>query len=193
MAGVDGTRLRERNRSSTVTVVRRAALDLMERRGFEGVTVAEIAAEAGVSPSTVYRHFGTKEALVLSGDVIDELVPALVAAEREDRKAAPADIFGRATRSMLRAVDHDDLLRRLQLVFADPALTAAIEHGILGRRDDLADLFAMHRKATSRGVRDDAAAGALLGMFVAVLDRWQRTGGEKSLFKMLAKATASLG
>ena len=41
-----------------------AALDLFETRGFDGVAVPEIAAQAGVAVGTVYRYFETKEALV---------------------------------------------------------------------------------------------------------------------------------
>jgi AcrR family transcriptional regulator len=41
-----------------------AALELFETRGFDGVTVPEIAAGAGVAVGTVYRYFETKDALV---------------------------------------------------------------------------------------------------------------------------------
>jgi len=41
-----------------------AALTLFETRGFDGASVPEIAAEAGVAVGTVYRYFPTKEALV---------------------------------------------------------------------------------------------------------------------------------
>lgn len=39
-------------------------LQLMERDGYEATTVAAIAAEAGVSPETIYKSFGGKPGLV---------------------------------------------------------------------------------------------------------------------------------
>jgi len=184
---VDGNDLRERNRAANMDEVRRVAVSMMNREGFAGVTVAEIAAGSGVSPSTVYRYFGTKEALVLSDTLTDGLVPAVAAAAASNPNATPAELVGRATKAMLADIDERATLAWLQLVFSDAGLTTAFEHDLLGRRDDLADVFAAHRRSARRGVRDDAAAGAVLGILVALLDRWQRNGGEKSLVKMLAK------
>ncbi|MDG2233265.1 MAG: helix-turn-helix domain containing protein, partial [Ilumatobacter sp.] len=62
------TGLRERNRQAAMGDVQRVAMRMMQASGFANVTVEEIAAMSGVSPSTVYRYFGTKEALVLWGD-----------------------------------------------------------------------------------------------------------------------------
>ena len=46
--------------------IRRAALGLFIRDGYERTSVDAIAAEAGVSKRTVYNHFGDKENLFLS-------------------------------------------------------------------------------------------------------------------------------
>jgi AcrR family transcriptional regulator len=42
------------------------AVDLFLRRGFDSVTVDDVARAAGVSPATFYRHFTTKEEVVVS-------------------------------------------------------------------------------------------------------------------------------
>lgn len=41
-----------------------AALDLLAERGYRGATTQEIARRAGVNELTLFRHFGTKEALL---------------------------------------------------------------------------------------------------------------------------------
>lgn len=42
-----------------------AALDVLLESGVEGVTLEEVAARSGVARSTLYRHFGTREDLVV--------------------------------------------------------------------------------------------------------------------------------
>ncbi|MDQ0060475.1 TetR/AcrR family transcriptional regulator [Paenibacillus harenae] len=43
-----------------------AAIDLISERGYNGVTTQEIAAAAGLSEKTLFRHFGTKQQLLES-------------------------------------------------------------------------------------------------------------------------------
>lgn len=181
--------LRERNRRAAMADVQRVAVQLMREHGFGNVTVEQIAEASGVSASTAYRYFGTKEALVLWGDRSERLVEAFAAAPDDGSHAvsafasAAADVFGE---------DDDDLLAQLRLVFANEPLTVAFEHRLLDRRAELAAILAARRHATAVGVRDDAASGAYLGMVLAVLTRWQANDGTKSLAKMLTKAADSL-
>jgi AcrR family transcriptional regulator len=56
------------------------ALDLFERNGYEVTTTAQIAADAGVTPMTFFRHFPTKAAVVVS-DPYDPLIADAVAAQ----------------------------------------------------------------------------------------------------------------
>jgi AcrR family transcriptional regulator len=57
--------LRERQRLAVRQEIQQVSLELFLRRGFDNVAVAEIAEAAGVSDRTFYRHFATKEDVVL--------------------------------------------------------------------------------------------------------------------------------
>lgn len=50
---------------ATRSAIEDAARSLFAERGFDGASVRAIAAEAGVDPALVIRHFGSKEALFL--------------------------------------------------------------------------------------------------------------------------------
>src|SRR5690606_5805575 len=80
--------LREQWRRTAIRTIQERALDLFDERGFGAVTIEEVAAAAGVSPSSVYRYFGTKEGLV----VADEFDPMSTDAIAE--MLDPADPVG---------------------------------------------------------------------------------------------------
>ncbi|ORI14935.1 hypothetical protein BJD99_03700 [Rhodococcus sp. 1163] len=61
--------LRERRRRETRREISEAALDLFELQGAAATTVDDIARRAGVSPSTFFRSFATKEESVLIADI----------------------------------------------------------------------------------------------------------------------------
>jgi AcrR family transcriptional regulator len=53
--------LRERKKQRTRRTIERAALDLFARHGFHGATLAQIAHDAEVAPSTLHAYFPAKE------------------------------------------------------------------------------------------------------------------------------------
>lgn len=164
--------------------VRQVAFSLMSDRGFDAVTVEQIAAQSSVSPSTIYRHFGTKEALVLSAQRPTKLV-GRVARDSSPRTEMPA--FVRAARKVW---GNDEAVPvELGLVAANPALVTAWERQLLEQREPLAQAFATRRGANSTGTRDRANSAAALAVLMTMLLPWQRAGGgRKSLDKLLTKS-----
>ena len=75
--------LRERKKAETRQAISDVATRLFEARGFEPVTVAEIAAAANVSAKTVFNYFPAKEDLFF--DAEDAVRDALVAAAPDVR------------------------------------------------------------------------------------------------------------
>jgi AcrR family transcriptional regulator len=61
-----GESLRARQRAQIRADIRRAAFRLFIEHGYDAVTTEEIAAAAGVSPRTFFRHVPTKEELLLA-------------------------------------------------------------------------------------------------------------------------------
>jgi AcrR family transcriptional regulator len=72
--------LRERKKRQTREVIAQTAMKLFAARGFDAVTVADVARAADVSEKTVFNYFAAKEDLVLHGG--EERRAALVEAIR---------------------------------------------------------------------------------------------------------------
>ena len=69
--------LRARQRTETRQRIQRVAIRLFSDRGYDATTVNEVADAARVSAMTVYRHFPTKEDLVLYDD-FDQLAASTI-------------------------------------------------------------------------------------------------------------------
>jgi AcrR family transcriptional regulator len=84
---IDDLRLRERKKRETRRLLAEVATRLFAERGFEIVTVSDIASEVNVSEKTVFNYFETKEDLVLEGRM--EVEADLLRAVRERRAGEP--------------------------------------------------------------------------------------------------------
>ncbi|HEY3551031.1 MAG TPA: TetR family transcriptional regulator [Gaiellaceae bacterium] len=73
--------LRETKKVQTRQAIAEAGMGLFVRKGFDRVTVAEIAREAGVSEKTVFNYFPTKEDIFF--DEVPDRLEALAEAVRE--------------------------------------------------------------------------------------------------------------
>src|SRR3954452_23023927 len=73
--------LRERKKRATRQAIADAARALFLERGYDAVTVAEVAAAADVSEKTGFNHFATKEDLVFAHG--GEQLSALIASVRD--------------------------------------------------------------------------------------------------------------
>jgi AcrR family transcriptional regulator len=118
------TGLRERKKQKTREDIARAAMRLFAKRGFDNVTVAEVAVAADVSEKTVFNYFPVKEDLVFSGG---EARWAELLEQIRERPAGSSVVepFRRATHKYLDLVatgDVDELTARPRLVMQSEAL-----------------------------------------------------------------------
>lgn len=145
MAGVQELGRRERKKAATRKAISTAATELFLERGFDAVSIREVADKADVSPTTVFAYFPQKEALIFDED--DDQREQLVAAVR-DRPA------GTSITAALRAyygtelantvAGHDDgVVRRfMDLIDSTPALTDYAQRMWLRHEDALVEVIA---------------------------------------------------
>src|ERR1700722_3981598 len=103
--------LREQKKEQTRAAIAHTAIGLFLQRGFEQVSIAEIAEAAGVAKQTVTNYFPNKEDLVLSGQ--PTLTPDLAGAVRGRAPGeSPVAALYRLVRSELdRAARRGDAVR----------------------------------------------------------------------------------
>jgi len=117
--------LRERKRYAAMRLVQEVALDLFDAHGYADVTVERIAAASDVSPSSVYRYFGTKEHIVL-WDENDPIWSARIPQGLRSRPPLESLRFmvGAFTSGVLTS-DQARLRRRISLIMREPSIEAA--------------------------------------------------------------------
>ena len=173
--------LRERKKERTRQAIADTARSLFSERGFEAVTVAEIADAANISVKTLFAYIGAKEELLFSGR--PPVLDAVVAAVR-DRRLAQTPLVA-AAQALLAAVDDQDpdrnlgaFLRagqdgpaarsRLRALWdeTEDALTEALaarrdgHRELAARRLTAAQIMVLVRTVTSAEVGDLVAKGA---------------------------------
>jgi AcrR family transcriptional regulator len=123
--------LRERKKRLARKAIAATARRLFAERGFDSVTVAEIAAAADVSEKTVFNHFPTKEDLAFAGreEGIAQFVTAI--AERQPDNSV-LDVFRAMTHTTLEvfvAGGDEDLLAVATIIQGSPALQERLTVG----------------------------------------------------------------
>jgi AcrR family transcriptional regulator len=120
------TGLRERKKAQTRHRITEAALRLFAERGFDAVTMTEIATAADVSRASLFGYFPTKESLVVQ-DVGDDDLAAVVRSRPagSDPVAALRGHFRTVAADPPTGPEIGDLLARIRLIVANPKLGAA--------------------------------------------------------------------
>ena len=122
---MNATGLRERKRIAAMRRIQETALDLFDDGGFDAVTIEQIAESAEVSPSSVYRYFGTKEQLVLHDEFDLQFLDVV---ETELAAHPPVEAVRRAISTLMtQFLGRDEALaqRKIRYWAEEPALQAA--------------------------------------------------------------------
>lgn len=166
--------LRERKKAAAMRHIQSKALELFLARGFDHVTVEEVAAASEASASTVYRYFGTKEGLVLHDEFDDRLLVAIGHFLTEGLTPWEAAMAAFGTIEEEHFVAQEESAReRLRLFFEVPSIRSAAYLVIDGLVDQLAHLMAeTGRWSLSQG---RVITSAMVWPFVATLKNWHES------------------
>ncbi|MGW0770001.1 TetR/AcrR family transcriptional regulator [Streptomyces sp. NPDC002676] len=163
----DGTGLRERKKQQTRRAISEAAISLFLERGFDKVSVADVAAVANVSTVTVFNYFPTKEDLALHRfeDHFDDLVAIVL--NRESGESA----LGAVRRHFLAGLDRRDVVTGLndnehflafqRMVLAAPSLRLRVLEQTTRTVDALAVTLAEQTGSEPGDITARAAASQL--------------------------------
>jgi AcrR family transcriptional regulator len=174
--------LRELKKEQTRQLIADTAWRLFADRGFDQVSVAEVARAAQVAEATVYNYFRTKEDLFYwrleaFGERLAEAVaarppgePALAAFRRA--LLADGGLLAQAETGDTQALDR---LRAVnQVISASPALLAREQQAINQAALTLARVLAADASVLSGDLRPQVTAHALIGVHQALLDHVRR-------------------
>ncbi|WP_367826520.1 TetR family transcriptional regulator [Streptomyces sp. LMG1-1-1.1] len=166
--------LAQRKRQLVASELTEAALQLFARRGFDAVTVDEIATAVGVSKRTFFRYFASKD------DVVVQFLAGMGADMRAGLAARPAGES--PSEALLHAVsvplaacgDHAErVLPVVRLILRTTSLLARfLEHQAQWREDLAVELGTRLGRDPDSDLYPRLAAGMALTAYDAVLRRW---------------------
>lgn len=168
-----------------------AALALYSERGFDQTTAAQIAARAGLTERTFFRHFADKREVLFGGSELfqERIVSAVASAPVE---LGPLEAVARgleAASAMLGEFRRDLTAQRQAVIAANPEL----RERELAKLADSATAVATTLRA--RGVGEpQATLAAEAGMTVVrvAIDRWANGSDDRDLGTIMQSALAEL-
>lgn len=163
--------LRERKKQQTRELIAETARALFAERGFEAVTVAEVARTADVAEKTVFNYFQTKEDLVYwrLETFEEELLEAI-----RDRKPGESALaaFARFIVVPRGLLAEGDFARVARMIESSPALLAREQQVFARCTESLADVLAEDTKAEHP--EPWVAANAMIGVHRALVSHARR-------------------
>ena len=181
---------RERRRLRVRAEISAAAIRLASERGYDQVTVDDIAAAVDMAPRTFFRYFASKDDVLFTdqSEKLERLRAAIAA-------RPPGEPILRSVReafmSLANSFEHDRqlTLAKAKLIAETPSLSACSMERQTEWQQLIADAVANRLGVTSN---DDLRAQVVAGMAVAALQSahhvWIAGGGRKHLPDLVAEA-----
>lgn len=170
--------LRAKRSETMISELESVALRLFEERGFDDVTVDEIASEAHISVRTFYRYFPAKE------DVLQVRIDRRSAALRTALAARPADeapliSLRLALTEVVSLEDSEQMRRWTDVIAATPSVLRAVLGGIqLKGQRVIADFMGARLGVPGDALVPTMLAAAASGVIQAAQTQWYFNGGD---------------
>jgi AcrR family transcriptional regulator len=184
--------LRERNKLRRRERITDAALRLFAERGFDGVTIDEIADAADVSRRTFFRYFARKEDVIIAWkeQMADQLRAAL--AERPDEEQPLDAVHGALATVTAGYAERPELTLGLMRLF-EGGPTLRVDADYEDWDEVLADGIA--RRLGVDAARDSTPrliATVGFAVLTATIETWAANGGKRDLVALLDDGFAEL-
>lgn len=172
--------LRDRQRARVRAEIRSAAYRLFAAHGFDSVTTEQIAAEAGVSPSTLFRHIAGKEELLLHQ--VQRGWEAIASLLEQRPATEPPDVaLARAIEARTAAFQDNETEQWRTAILAAPGLLAKITMA----PEDKSRLVKLTAARMRTDPEQDSRPALLVHLAFAAADfafqQWVRTSGDDHL------------
>ena len=170
---VSGTGHPGRRRATSRAELEQAAFALFAARGFEGTTVDEIAAAAGIGRRTFFRYFPSKNDIPW-GAFEDELERMRVRLKACPPEVPLADALRVALIDFNRVAPAQVPLhrRRMELILRVPTLLAHSTLRFAAWREVVAEFVAERTGRRPDDLPPQAIAHAVLGVAIAAYEHW---------------------
>ena len=171
------------------------AIDLFVEHGYEATTVEDICAVAGISRSTFFRYFNSKEDVLIRE--LDDFGEILLSAlqDRPDDEPAWLALQG-ALSPLTQQTESSHALRSARLVRATPAL-ATFRQEKQARWGELLRQEIARRIGSDPGDLTDPRPSALIGAALACVDAavtaWAAADAAQPLADLLDRAMQTVG
>jgi AcrR family transcriptional regulator len=179
--------LHELRRQSTHEALRRVALAQFARKGFANVTVTELAAEAGVTERTFFRHFPTKEAVLFQDyeTHLEWLADALA------QRPASESLFDAVLASVERFPYDVELVRQAAIARATLIGAQRIASHLRVVQSSFAQVLTKFVQTRYPAVPDidlvsNVAGATMAAALVAAVEKWGHDGCSGDLAELVA-------
>lgn len=183
--------LRERKRRRTMAHVQSVALDLFDERGFDTVTIEEIAERAEVSPSTIYRQFRTKEGIIIHDEWDEEGVAVLEEMFSKDDPMAEIGMYLSFIVEHMAEDGETRAFRRMRWAVTHPGVRR-VGYGYLDELSRIIAEILVERRGLPP-IQANAGAHAMVFGVWAALEHWYVDGPDRPAGEVLVEVVQFLG